>query len=489
MQVLRQLGIIALFGLCPLLLTAKTEQEPKSKAGIEKAIHAMKQDSVFQNAIVGLMVADEKGREVVSWNPDLPLLTASTMKTITTGLSLLEIGPDYQYSTRIAYSGSISKGILYGNLYIIGGGDPTLGSRDSIAAPIDTVFNHWAKVMKSKGIRQINGQIVADDRFFTHEVMPESWSWGNMGASYGAGPSGLTFYENSFSAMLYPGLKEGDPVAIRRYYPGFPQLHIDNQMKTGTARSRGGASVAGSDLSPILQLSGTLPQRDSISLSGANKFPALGCAWQFDRFLNAQGIATTASVRMYEPATDDALSLTPVTEWQSAPLKDIIYVTNHISNNLYAETLLKTLGRSRTGVGAYDSAYVAVSRMLQELELPRRGFTQADGSGLSRQNYVSARFFCSFYQKLKDSPIFEDYLNSFPVPGSEGTLKNVIVQAPHKERLHAKSGSLANVRCYAGYVETPQGLYTFAIMVNNYSAPTNRVQPKVEQFLQALTEL
>ena len=489
MQILKPLVIAALVGFLPVMLTAKRPEEPKGKAGLEQAIRAMKQDTVFQNAIVGLMVTDEKGREVVSWNPDLPLLTASTMKTITTGLSLLEMGPDYQYTTRIAYSGTVTKGTLYGNLYIIGGGDPTLGSRDSIAAPIDSVFGYWANVMKTKGIHRINGQIVADDRFFTHEVMPESWSWGNMGASYGAGPSGLTFYENSFSAMLYPGIKEGEPVAIRRYYPDFPQLQIDNQMKTGTPRSRGGASVAGSDLSPILQLSGTLPQRDSISLSGANKFPALGCAWQFDRFLNAQGIATTASVRMYDAATDQALRLTPVAEWQSAPLKDIIYVTNHISNNLYAETLLKTLGRSRTGVGAYDSASVAVSRMLRELELPHRGFTQADGSGLSRQNYVSARFFCAFYNKLKDSPIFKEYFNSFPVPGSEGTLKSVITKAPHKERLHAKSGSLANVRCYAGYVETEQGLYTFAIMVNNYSAPTNRVQPKVEQFLQALTEI
>jgi D-alanyl-D-alanine carboxypeptidase/D-alanyl-D-alanine-endopeptidase (penicillin-binding protein 4) len=87
------------------------------------------------------------------------------------------------------------------------------------------------------------------------------------------------------------------------------------------------------------------------------------------------------------------------------------------------------------------------------------------------------------------TPIFPYFFESLPIPGGVGTLKTVIVQAPNKERLHAKSGTLSNVRCYAGYVDTPSGIYTFAIMVNNFSGPTAAIQVGVERFLQSLTEL
>ena len=104
----------------------------------------MKTDSLLINAVVGILAVDENGVEIASWNPDMPLLTASTMKTITTGLGYEVLGPDYRFSTRVAYDGRIENGVLHGNLYIVGGADPTLGSRDTIAFPIDSIFGIWA---------------------------------------------------------------------------------------------------------------------------------------------------------------------------------------------------------------------------------------------------------------------------------------------------------------------------------------------------------
>ena len=89
----------------------------------------MKTDSLLINAVVGILAVDEDGSQIAAWNPDMPLLTASTMKTITTGLGYEVLGPDYRFRTRVAYDGRIEKGILHGNLYIVGGADPTLGSR------------------------------------------------------------------------------------------------------------------------------------------------------------------------------------------------------------------------------------------------------------------------------------------------------------------------------------------------------------------------
>jgi len=473
--------------IIPLLLPA----QGKGKAGVHKVVQQLKEDSIFQDAVVGLMVMDPSGNELTSWNPDMPLLTASTMKTITTGLTLIALGPDYRYSTRIAYSGEVFRGSLYGDLYIVGGGDPTFGSIDSIATSIDTIFAYWTQALQKCGIFHINGSIVADDRFFTHEVMPESWAWGNLNASYGAGPSGLSFYENNFKATLVPGLREGEKVSIRNEYPFFPGMQFDNRLQTGPPKGRSRTSAQSSDLKPLIRLSGSIPAgTDSIIIYSSNKYPSLSCAWQLDQYLNRNGVRTSQSIRMIDLENDPhSESLTPISSWESPRLIDVIWVTNHISNNFFAETLLKTLAKERTGVGSYDSAYVAVSRMLTELDIPQRGFTMEDGSGLSRQNYVSARFFCTFYNKLKGNAIFAEYLSTFPVPGGFGTLQSVIAKAPNKERLHAKSGTLANVRCYAGYVDASDGIYTFAIMVNNYGAATVRVQQGVERFLQALTEL
>ena len=474
-----------------LLVGTLLQAQTKGKAGVQQVVQQLQQDSLFQDAAVGILVTDPQGNEVASWNPDMPLLTASTMKTITTGTALVALGPDYRFTTRIAYSGEVSRGTLYGNLYIIGGGDPTLGSLDSLATPIDSVFTHWAQALKKAGINRINGTLVADDRFFTHEVIPGTWSWGNLNSTSGVGPSGLSFYENRFRATLFPGLREGDKVIIRNEYPFFPDMQFDNRLTTGASRSRSRTSVRNSDITPIIQLTGSVAAGvDSVAIAGSNKFPPLSCAWQFDKFLNKSNIVTTQTIRMIDPKQDPKTeSLTLVASWDSPKLNDIIWVTNHISNNFFAETILKTLGKECTGVGAYDSAYVAVNRVLRQMNVPLRGLTMADGSGLSRQNYVSARFFCNYYSKMKESPFFPQFFESFPVPGGFGTLRTVIVNAPNKERIHAKSGTLANVRCYAGYVDAPSGIYTFAIMVNNYSATQAQIQVGVERFMTSLTEL
>jgi len=176
-------------------------------------------------------------------------------------------------------------------------------------------------------------------------------------------------------------------------------------------------------------------------------------------------------------------------ETQSRTLSSIVNVTNRISNNFYAETLFKMIGKKITGVGSFDSSKVAVQRLLDEMGLSGKGHTQIDGSGLSRQDYVSARFFCNYFSKIKESDNFDKFFESLPRPGGPGTLKNVLskVEIGEKSKIHAKSGSLANVKCYAGYVERSGGeMYYFAILTNNYAARTSQIQVGVEGFMREL---
>lgn len=454
----------------------------------------LKTDSLFRNAVVGILAIDAEGRTIAEWNPDHPLLTASTLKTVTTGLGLYYLGPDFRFSTRIAYSGTVKDSTLHGDLRIIGGGDPTLGSRDTVAYRIDSLFGIWKNALDVCGIRRIEGRIVADDRYFTREAIPDSWSWGNIGTDYGSAPSGLSFYENTQEFRLEPGKQPGDGVEVSVAYPALPVLHIVNELTTGHEKSGDRSAFYVQDVVPAARYSGSVPAgRGPIKAVNSNKFPHLSCAYEFRRYLQSNGVEgqmPVADITDIRENADDALIY--IAETFSPELRRIVNVTNRISNNFYAETILKAIGKKMTGVGSYDSSVVAVNRLLTELNVPLTGFTMADGSGLSRQNYVSPAFFCRYYSIMAESSIFPEFLGSLPMPGRGGTLRTVLSKAPQevKDRIHAKSGSLANVRCYAGYVETGEkhGLVKFAILVNNYAARTAQIQPKIEQFMQILAQ-
>jgi len=225
--------MLIVFGL-GTMAAAQNKQYKSPQDFINKE---MKTDPMFQNAIIGILAVDDNGKVVAEWNSNMPMLTASTMKTISTGVGLAYLGKDFRYSTKIAYTGEIKEGVLEGNLHIIGGGDPTLGSKDTVAFAIDSIFGVWTAAIKSLGINRINGNIVVDDTYFVREQMPDSWSWGNFGASYGSTASGLSFYENVQDFKLYPGKSVGDAATIEVVYPQVPGLEVVNEVTTGPARA------------------------------------------------------------------------------------------------------------------------------------------------------------------------------------------------------------------------------------------------------------
>ena len=463
----------------------------------------MKTDSLLINAVVGILAVDENGREIASWNPDMPLLTASTMKTITTGLGYEILGPDFRFSTRIAYDGRIENGILHGNLYIVGGADPTLGSRDTIAFPIDSIFGIWAKAVKDAGIRRINGSIVGDDRIYEEESIPSSWSYGNIGYDYGSGTSGLSFCENLTYFEIEPGEVVGDPARITPLGPHSPSMTYINEAVTGERGVRDETEYYASSISPIGKFTGAygLGMKPR-TLAQSNKYGPATCASEFAAFLRERGVVckgiTDVRQMAYDYSVPEQSSLTYIAETFSPELRRIVKVTNTISNNFFAETIFKMVGKTllerKTGSPwmnvSYSQARQIIKEYLQDRGVSTYGYTQDDGSGLSRQNYVSPRFFTRFYEMMTQCPDFKEYLSSFPGPGRPGTLQNVLLKADPqlKKTIHAKSGSLSSVRCYAGYVDAQRGLIRFAILVNNYDCPTSRVQPKIEGFMEELAK-
>lgn len=471
---------------------------PALTEALQQKIQAIAEGEVFGQAVVGICARRGDGRTIVDINAEDMLVPASNMKLISTGAALHALGGDYRYETCIGYDGSIIEGVLMGDLYIIGGGDPTIASKDSIAVPVEHTFARWERAVRDAGIREIDGRIVGvSGDFFTGMTEEPSWMWNDIGTYYGAGATGLMFYENMQSFEVSAGAAPGAEISIRPSYPETPWMEFRYDCTTGKAGTGDLLYMYTSDLAPVAEVRGTFAvDRKPKRVDCSNKYPELTCAHHFTQWLREHGIGCT------QEASDDRLkkasvpdSLTILGNTKSPSLRRIAFETNHISNNLYAETLLRTLGKELKAEGSYDSSYVAVRNVLKGLEVDTsRGISIQDGSGLSRQNLVSPDFFCRYLRAMMDSPCFEDFVQSLPSPGGNGTLAYNMKNQPveMKARIKAKSGSMNGVRCYSGYIIPREGCkddtIVFSIMVNNCTAPTWKVRPLMDKIMGMLAE-
>lgn len=462
----------------------------------------MRATPLLKNAAVAILALDGRGKTIAAYNPDLPLLSASTMKTITTGVALDALGPDFRFETKVAVAGETDEcGILHGDIYIIGGGDPTLGSHGILGQDINTIFAEWAEAIKARGITAIDGKIIGDTGFFKGEMTHGSWCWEDLGTYYGSAPCGLSFAENLSYFSVTPGEAEGDTLHITPVEDVYSEMDIRYDATTGAPKTGNKLIYYASDLSPVGRYTGTFAcDRKADTIAVSNRFPALTCAEAFAGFLAGDGItapcdatdSTSVSevshiLRTGVGAAPDTAVLLTVTK--SPTLLEICRETNTKSNNFFAETLFMTLGLHLTGETSYDTTPAAIEQYISDMGCNTTGLRQDDGSGLSRMNYVTPRFFCKFYRMMQKRDIFARYYSTFPTPGEDGTLKYVLSKEPAKlrSRIHCKSGSMTGVKCYAGYVETVKGeQLCFAIMVNNYDCPTSRIQTQIEGFLKQL---
>ena len=234
-------------------------------------------------------------------------------------------------------------------------------------------------------------------------------------------------------------------------------------------------------------------------LDCSNKFPELTCAYYFYSYLKKKGImcldgpADMKAEPIADPAALEDINIIGTT--YSPTLDRVAFETNHASNNVYAETLLRTLGKELLDNASYESSYVALAEILKNLGVDTSTGAQIqDGSGLSRQNYVSADFFCRFLSAMAESPAYDTYLRSLPSPGSNGTLVNNMQgqSASLRNRIKVKSGSMNGVRCYSGYIIPSEGCkdetIVFSIMVNNCTAPSWKVRPLMDKIMGLLAQ-
>ena len=204
-----------ILSICLMLWCSAAAAQLKPEADqAQTLVESIAADPSLENAVVGICAMAGDGRILVNINANTMMLPASNIKLISTGAAIHKLGPEYRFETAIGHDGVIEDGVLKGNLYIIGGGDPTLGSKDSIAVNLENVFAKWEDMVRQNGIRKIEGRVIGDGRTFEGMMEEPTWLWNDIGTYYGAGTSGLMFYENMQSFSAAAGDSVGAPVRI-----------------------------------------------------------------------------------------------------------------------------------------------------------------------------------------------------------------------------------------------------------------------------------
>ena len=482
---------------------------PRTEA--QRTIEAICAREPLRSSLVGVLAIGPGGDTLVSVNPVRKLTPASNVKLLTTGMALHTLGADYRFETRLAYTGEIVDGTLTGDLYIVGGGDPTIGARTDCAAALSKTFGEWAAILAKAGITRIGGRVLGDPRFFS-DPTPQNlgWTFDDLGANYGAGPQGLNFFENAQNIYVTPGTL-GQKPGFRVQYPDTPWMRYANHAVTGAARSANTLYYVNTALAPFGEIAGSFPvDRRGYTLECTNAYAAYTCAWYFRNYLENNGVRVDGGwgdiTLQGEIRTDltPGMPLSPAASPEefillgtalSAPLSEIARDTNCESDNFYAETLLRMVAWKAGLLADQHACRDAAEATLRAMGLrPDNACQQFDGSGLSRKNYVSPAFFVRFLRKMATLPAWDAFLASLPVPGGKGTLEFSFRDAPqeYKDRIHMKSGSMNGVRCYSGYIFPVDGdasrAVTFSLMVNNCTASSYIVGPIIEEILAAIVD-
>ena len=386
-------------------------------------------------AAFGFCLLDDRGRVLASRQADLPLIPASTFKTLTAATALERLGAEFRFETRL--EADVPPGVPeLKQLVLRGGGDPTLEMAD-----LETI----ADEVKRRGVRRI-GQVLGDASAFPGPTAGDFWGWGDVGNAYGSPVAGLNLGHNRFKAVFQPAEVAGPPARLVTSDPEVPGVEWINEVVTAAAGSGDGVTIYGGPDARRIRLTGSVPAGAArFTVGGAVPDPAGFAAFHFDRLLREKGILIEQA-----PSAGRIDEAHPWWTHRSKPLVEIIDHLQAVSDNHEAEALFKKIGVDAGG----DPA--AVIRAHWEERGLRLGSCRiVDGSGLSRANYLPA--------------ITLARLQHLAASGPAGAVFRETLNPAHGGRIRWKGGAMSAVRCYSGLVTLADGREgAFAILFNHF---------------------
>lgn len=438
---------------------------------------------LFTNSTIALKVVDlTSGEELISHQPALTVVPASVQKTVTTAAALEILEPESTFKTTLDFTGNVDEeGTLHGDIIITGGGDPALGS-PNFSDHYGDLMKRFVEAVAAAGIKKVDGNVIGDASIFGETIIPGTWLWEDIGNYYGAIPSGLNIYDNSYEITFSTKSQPGTPATIIKINPEIPGLTFDNRVLAADDQ-RDNAYIYGSYLDGKRLISGTVPAgRSAFTIKGAIPDPALLAAHQLAQALrNAKIEVTGAALSAFAKTKEEKTTLLSI---PSPELSEIVLVANSRSQNLYTDALLMHIS-AKQGKPSLKSGALFLKSYWEEKGMPGTGMFLADGSGHSRTNGLTADQIIFILRYMHDESVFwEIFRNSLAVSGVSGTLVNFGKGTVLENNFIAKSGSMLRVVSYAGYLTATSGKdLAVVLIINNFEGSSSAVRNKIVEFL------
>lgn len=402
---------------------------------------------------------------LVSWQADLPMQPASTMKLVTSYAALDLLGPAFTWKTPVFINGHVDGDSLQGDLILQGGGDPQL-----------VLEKFWVllRQIRATGIRTIHGNLIIDNSWLVPQHFDAADFDGDPTRPYNVGADALLVNYNVLDLALHPDAAPGKALQVTSQSPAGVRSNVDVILKEGACGEwRDGLkpqfSLVNAQIN--LTLAGSYPRScgdrawllqpyplTSADLDGAlfrGLWRELG--GEFDGSVQVGGLPPEA---------------TPLTVYESPPLADVVRSMNKYSNNVMSRLLLLTLDHEASHSAANQaSAAHLISLWFARLGADTSGLQLENGSGLSRSDRISVAQMATVLQHAYAAPVMPEFVASLPVLGVDGTMQKRATGLPVAGHAHVKSGSLAGVRNVAGYVQSASGkVYVVVCFVNHPNA-------------------
>jgi len=454
----------------------------------EQAIEKLLSQSVYKHTNVSIAAFDiETKKQIVDIRSDKMLVPASSMKIITTLVAIDRLGSDFRFNTEISYDGIIGPdGTLKGNLYIVGSGDPTLGSKRMEGNPnMDEVLRIIRDAIIDYGITCIEGDIVADESVFDSFPISPSWQWNDLGNYYAGGSWGLNINENEYYIYLHKRGKVGTRPAVKFFSPHIPRLDLSNEITVDSSNTGDNAYIFGGPYNYYKRLTGTIPAGEgTFTIKGSIPDPPLFLAYHVREKLEKANIQSQSYTSTFKKNRKKRTSIHML---QSPALQDIVKLTNMKSINLYAESILKTIAGKAKMRASGGAGIAVIKKALKKQGVPITGLHMEDGSGLSARNAVSSKVFASTVMAYSNKMGVEKVCSLLPRGGREGTVVNMFKGSGMEGKVWLKSGSMDRVFSYTGILKNKEGRWTsFSVIINGFSKKHRTMRPKLEQIIKKI---
>jgi D-alanyl-D-alanine carboxypeptidase/D-alanyl-D-alanine-endopeptidase (penicillin-binding protein 4) len=463
-------------------LTTSQTKTSLDTSELTRRINGVIDESQFAAARWGISVVSlSSGAALYQRDADHVFTPASNMKIYTTGVALDLLGTDYRWRTSVyAKEQPGAGGTIQGDLILYGRGAPDLVSRSqdankgSLAKLADDLYG--------RGIRRVEGNVIGDESYFRGDSVGDGWQWTDMQWYFGAEASALSVDENQIDINLVPSSKTGEPPVVRTSDVD-SYVTVENRMVTSERGERTTIGLHRGLSDNNIQVWGEFaPGSKGLGARLSVHSPALWAAKMFLDALKARGIVIRGQAQArdsrhprsqrFDPS--QAVELAVVS---SQPLSEIARKTNKESNNLYAELILRTLGRERgemlgqpEQVGRErgdDETGLAVIRLwLTRAGISTDRIALHDGCGLSRLDLVTPEVTVKLLLSLSKTASSQTFRQSLPIAGRDGTLAGRLKSV--SDRVSAKTGSLTYVNSLSGYLTAAEGeQVAFSIMCND----------------------